>query len=93
MYTNKHNAITGGVGLDNPKPNPDPSWISKKMWDEACRAQSLSKTLAGIADHIAENTAAWRVLYDAKVKNTILAFIPCVDCVCSSHAPSYTLTH
>jgi dynein heavy chain len=44
------------------------------MWDEACRAQSLSESFNGIADHIANNTASWRVLYDAKTPQTLTDF-------------------
>ena len=34
--------LTGGVGLENAKPNPDPSWISEKCWDELCRMSELN---------------------------------------------------
>ena len=33
--------LTGGVGLDNTRKNPDESWISQKMWDELCRMGDL----------------------------------------------------
>jgi dynein heavy chain len=33
--------LTGGVGLQNDIPNPDPSWVTEKTWDEICRLDSL----------------------------------------------------
>jgi hypothetical protein len=33
--------LTGGVGLQNNIPNPDPSWVTEKTWDEICHLDSL----------------------------------------------------
>lgn len=33
--------LTGGVGLENKVPNPAPSWLSDKAWDEVCRMCDL----------------------------------------------------
>jgi dynein heavy chain len=66
--------LTGGVGLDNSTPNPDPSWLSKKMWDETCRAVDLSVAFSRLATDLKHNNAAWKVLYDSKTPQTLTDF-------------------
>jgi hypothetical protein len=39
--------LTGGVGLDNPHPNPAPQWLSDKSWSEIVRASSTLKNFGG----------------------------------------------
>ena len=33
--------LTGGVGLENKRKNPDNTWLSDKAWDEICRMKDL----------------------------------------------------
>jgi dynein heavy chain len=61
--------LTGGVGLENPNEKPRAPWLSKRMWDEACRADEL-KTHAGLKDHIQNNMSTWRAMYDSKTPQT-----------------------
>ncbi|KAL1115992.1 hypothetical protein AAG570_005487 [Ranatra chinensis] len=34
--------MTGGIGLENPVPNPAPDWLSDKSWDELCRVEEFT---------------------------------------------------
>jgi dynein heavy chain len=33
--------LTRGISLENKIPNPDPSWLNEKIWDEVCRLDNL----------------------------------------------------
>ncbi|XP_078059400.1 dynein axonemal heavy chain 12 [Mustelus asterias] len=57
--------LTGGVGLQTKVPNPDPSWLQDKSWDEICRASDLS-SLHGLRDHFSKSSAEWRKIYESK---------------------------
>ncbi|GLI65190.1 hypothetical protein VaNZ11_008652 [Volvox africanus] len=60
--------LTGGVAMgDLPSPNPAPEWISDRMWGEIVRASSLAATSIwkDLADHVGENPAAWKRMYDS----------------------------
>ncbi len=56
--------LTGGVGLDNPYPNPAPDWLNDKSWGEIVRASELTN-LRGLMAHVKENKDKWKVLYDS----------------------------
>ncbi|XP_075210784.1 dynein heavy chain 3, axonemal [Lycorma delicatula] len=55
--------LTGGVALDNPYPNPAPSWLSDKSWSEAVRASNLPR-LSELRNSIAADPDTWRTFYD-----------------------------
>uniref|UniRef100_A0AAR2JAS4 Dynein axonemal heavy chain 3 n=1 Tax=Pygocentrus nattereri TaxID=42514 RepID=A0AAR2JAS4_PYGNA len=56
--------LTGGVALDNPHPNPAPEWLSDKAWSEVVRASKLPD-LEGLFEHVQENVAQWKQIYDS----------------------------
>ncbi|XP_024941329.1 dynein heavy chain 7, axonemal [Cephus cinctus] len=56
--------LTGGVGLDNPYPNPAP-WLPIKLWNELCRLDDVSG-YKGIREAFAKNIEAWKKLFDSK---------------------------
>lgn len=55
--------LTGGVALDNPYPNPDPSWLSDKSWSEVVRA-SLLTGLEKLRESFQSNVSWWQAYYD-----------------------------
>ncbi len=64
--------LTGGVAMGkSPLPNPAPEWVSDRMWGEVCRAQELPAELwRGLAQHVAEDPAAWKRIYDSLEPHT-----------------------
>ncbi|XP_063226606.1 dynein axonemal heavy chain 3 [Bacillus rossius redtenbacheri] len=56
--------LTGGFGLDNPYPNPDPSWLIDKSWGEIVSASKLS-ALKNFHKEFVKNIAAWKKYYDS----------------------------
>uniref|UniRef100_A0A3Q3B332 Dynein axonemal heavy chain 12 n=1 Tax=Kryptolebias marmoratus TaxID=37003 RepID=A0A3Q3B332_KRYMA len=56
--------LTGGVGLQNTIPNPDPSWLQDKSWEEICRASELPG-LQGI-EAFMKSPADFKPVYDSK---------------------------
>ncbi|KAM4651998.1 dynein axonemal heavy chain 12 [Discoglossus pictus] len=57
--------LTGGVGLQNNVPNPAPSWLPDKSWDEICRASDLP-SFKGLREHFQKKPNEWHELYDSK---------------------------
>jgi len=56
---------TGGVGLaEVSTQNPSPDWISKRAWDEICRASANIDALKGLADSFTKNLDKWKAIYD-----------------------------
>lgn len=55
--------LTGGVALDNPYPNPDPSWLTDKSWNEIVRA-SLLPGLEKLKQSFQSNVSQWQAYYD-----------------------------
>jgi dynein heavy chain len=56
--------LTGGVGLDNPYPNPAPDWLNDKSWAEIVRASDLP-SFRSLMGHVKEHTNKWKILYDS----------------------------
>uniref|UniRef100_A0A0X3NP81 Dynein heavy chain 7, axonemal n=1 Tax=Schistocephalus solidus TaxID=70667 RepID=A0A0X3NP81_SCHSO len=54
--------LTGGVGLDNPNPNPS-TWLPAKQWDELCRLSDLPR-FGGLKEAFAEKLPQWQKIYD-----------------------------
>uniref|UniRef100_A0A7M5WS23 Dynein heavy chain 3, axonemal n=2 Tax=Clytia hemisphaerica TaxID=252671 RepID=A0A7M5WS23_9CNID len=54
--------LTGGVGLDNPYPNPCSSWLNERSWSELVRASGMEQ-FKGIKDDIVDKS--WKEFYDS----------------------------
>ncbi|XP_076299082.1 dynein heavy chain 3, axonemal isoform X2 [Lasioglossum baleicum] len=55
--------LTGGVGLDNPFPNPDPSWLTDRSWSEVVRATDL-RGLGNLKESFQKDARQWKAFYD-----------------------------
>ena len=57
--------LTGGVGLENKIPNPAPSWLSDKSWDELCRMTDL-RAFKKFRKSFESNLESWHAYFDDK---------------------------
>lgn len=55
--------LTGGIGLDNPHPNPAPEWLTEKSWNEIVRASTLAP-LTSLHEVVSEKIQDWKAFYD-----------------------------
>ncbi|KAK2580549.1 hypothetical protein KPH14_007682 [Odynerus spinipes] len=56
--------LTGGVALDNPYPNPAPSWLTDKSWSEIVRAADIP-TMQGLKRSFDQRISMWKDCYDS----------------------------
>jgi len=56
--------LTGGVGLDNPFPNPAESWLPKQSWDEFCRLNDMP-AFSKIHTAFKKLESGWKKIYDS----------------------------
>ncbi|KAK3925188.1 Dynein heavy chain 7, axonemal [Frankliniella fusca] len=55
--------LTGGVGLENPAPNPGKPWLPDKAWDEVCRVDEVPG-FAGFRQAFVSGLGEWKRFYD-----------------------------
>ena len=60
--------LTGGVGLDNPYPNPSESWLPKQSWDEFCRLNDMP-SFGNIHNSFKSLEVGWKKIYDSNVSH------------------------
>ncbi|XP_045065490.1 dynein axonemal heavy chain 12 [Coregonus clupeaformis] len=72
--------LTGGVGLQNNVPNPDPLWLQDKSWDEICRASHLPN-LQGLKESFIKIPDKFLVIYDSKEPYNTNLPKPWCDCL------------
>ncbi|XP_054015460.1 dynein axonemal heavy chain 3-like [Hylaeus anthracinus] len=55
--------LTGGVALENPYPNPDPSWLTERSWSDVVKATNL-RGLEKLKESFQMRTSQWKTYYD-----------------------------
>ncbi|XP_063786085.1 dynein axonemal heavy chain 3-like [Pseudophryne corroboree] len=63
-----HFLLTGGVALEVPRHNPDPTWLKDKSWGEIIRLSTLT-LFSGLDDHFCSNLTEWKNIYDSSHPN------------------------
>uniref|UniRef100_A0ABD2X5S3 Dynein heavy chain 7, axonemal n=1 Tax=Trichogramma kaykai TaxID=54128 RepID=A0ABD2X5S3_9HYME len=61
--------LTGGVGLENPHPNPA-QWLPVKSWDEICRLNDVPG-FEGIRKAFVTSIDAWKEIFDHREPHTV----------------------
>ncbi|KYN09877.1 Dynein heavy chain 7, axonemal [Trachymyrmex cornetzi] len=56
--------LTGGIGLENPYPNPA-EWLLVKYWDELCRLDTV-KGFEGIKESFSNAVDDWKKIFDSR---------------------------
>ena len=56
--------LTGGMGMENEKPNPCPDWLGQKNWDSIVNLARLDKYTT-FAEDFTEHHEAWKAVYDS----------------------------
>lgn len=56
--------LTGGVGLENPHPNPCSGWLDAKCWNELCLLSELPN-FVGLREDFRVHKAAFKSIYDS----------------------------
>lgn len=62
--------LTGGVGSDNPHPNPCPDWLAVKSWDELCRLSELPN-FKGLSATFQEHQEGYKRLNDSAIPHEL----------------------
>ncbi|KAG8186375.1 hypothetical protein JTE90_026794 [Oedothorax gibbosus] len=57
--------LTGGVGLENTTPNPAPSWMLDKSWDEICRLSDF-EVFQDLKKDFISSPDAWKEFHTSK---------------------------
>ncbi|GFR40055.1 hypothetical protein Agub_g593 [Astrephomene gubernaculifera] len=57
--------VTGALSMDNPHPNPSPSWLSDQAWSHVCELEGVSEVFTGLRESFATHNAKWHELYDS----------------------------
>jgi dynein heavy chain len=62
--------LTGGVGMDNPHPNPVSEWLSDKQWGEVCRLSELPAFM-GLKEDFGTESLAWKEVNDSTMPHDV----------------------